>query len=134
MEYLLGSFAGIVAVMILASSLTIYQKQIAIKDKIAFVWLIITGSIHLFVEGYFGYYHETLQSDNFLIAQWWKEYSLSDSRYLSSDPFVLNMERITAVSNKSQYICIYNSIILTLLSFLSWHIRSVGDQEHICQL
>lgn len=32
-----------------------------------------------------------------LFGQLWKEYSLSDSRYLTSDPFVLCMETITAV-------------------------------------
>lgn len=31
-----------------------------------------------------------------LFGQLWKEYSLSDSRYLFSDPFVLCMETITA--------------------------------------
>jgi cholestenol delta-isomerase len=31
-------------------------------------------------------------------GQLWKEYSLADSRYLTSDPFVLCMETITAVS------------------------------------
>jgi cholestenol delta-isomerase len=30
-------------------------------------------------------------------AQLWKEYALSDSRYLFSDPFVLCMETWTAV-------------------------------------
>ena len=30
-------------------------------------------------------------------GQLWKEYSLSDSRYMTSDPFVLCMESITAV-------------------------------------
>lgn len=32
-----------------------------------------------------------------LFGQLWKEYALSDSRYLTSDPFVLCMETITAV-------------------------------------
>jgi cholestenol delta-isomerase len=98
MEYSLGIFAGIAIAVALISTLTINQKQnISKTNKIVFVWLIITGSIHLFVEGYFACFHETLQSDNSLIGQWWKEYSLSDSRYLSSDSFVLSMERITAV-------------------------------------
>jgi len=98
MEYSLGIFAVIAITVALISSLIIYQKQNVSKaNKIAFVWLIITGSIHVFVEGYFAYFHETLQSDNSLIGQWWKEYSLSDSRYLSSDSFVVNMERITAI-------------------------------------
>ena len=33
-----------------------------------------------------------------LFGQLWKEYALSDSRYLTSDPFVLCMETVTAVS------------------------------------
>lgn len=32
-----------------------------------------------------------------LFAQLWKEYALSDSRYLTSDPFVLSVEAITVV-------------------------------------
>lgn len=32
-----------------------------------------------------------------VFGQLWKEYSLSDSRYLTQDPFVLCMETITAV-------------------------------------
>lgn len=36
-----------------------------------------------------------------LFGQLWKEYSHSDSRYLTSDPFVLCMETITAVSTQS---------------------------------
>lgn len=33
-----------------------------------------------------------------LFGQLWKEYAMSDSRYLTSDPFVLCMETVTAVS------------------------------------
>lgn len=33
-----------------------------------------------------------------LFAQLWKEYALSDSRYLTSDPFMLCVESITVVS------------------------------------
>jgi cholestenol delta-isomerase len=33
-----------------------------------------------------------------LFGQLWKEYAFSDSRYLTSDPFVLCMETVTAVS------------------------------------
>ena len=34
-----------------------------------------------------------------LFGQLWKEYALSDSRYLTSDAFVLCMETVTAVSS-----------------------------------
>lgn len=36
---------------------------------------------------------------NDLFGQLWKEYAMSDSRYLTSEPFVLCMETITAVSH-----------------------------------
>jgi hypothetical protein len=74
------------------------------------------GSIHLFFEGtnqsdtvmpgamalmeeagYFAYNHTRMAGMNDFFGQCWKEYSLSDSRYLTSDPFVLCMETITAV-------------------------------------
>lgn len=32
-----------------------------------------------------------------LLGQLWKEYALSDSRYMTIEPFVLCMETITAV-------------------------------------
>ena len=37
-------------------------------------------------------------------GQLWKEYSLSDSRYLTSDPFVLCMETVTAVSSPTSQV------------------------------
>ena len=40
-----------------------------------------------------------------LFGQLWKEYALSDSRYLTSDPFVLCMETVTAV-------CLLSSTLL----------------------
>lgn len=36
-----------------------------------------------------------------LFGQLWKEYSLSDSRYLTSDAFLISMEAVTAVCSVS---------------------------------
>lgn len=47
--------------------------------------------------GYFALYAHDLPSRRTLLAQAWKEYSLSDSRYLTADTFVVCMETITAV-------------------------------------
>lgn len=47
--------------------------------------------------GYFVYNHEGLAGSRDLFAQLWKEYALSDSRYLTSDPFMLCVETITVV-------------------------------------
>lgn len=48
-----------------------------------------------FEPGYFVLNHATLAGSQSLPAQLWKEYALSDSRYLTSDPFTLCVEGIT---------------------------------------
>ena len=47
--------------------------------------------------GYFALNHTRMAGMSDFFGQLWKEYSLSDSRYLTSDPFVLCMETVTAV-------------------------------------
>ncbi|RFU30480.1 hypothetical protein B7463_g5845, partial [Scytalidium lignicola] len=66
------------------------------REKGAIWWFILSGSIHLFFEGYFSINHTRMASSQDLFGQLWKEYALSDSRYLTSDPFVLCMETVTA--------------------------------------
>ncbi|KAG0307200.1 hypothetical protein BGZ97_000474 [Linnemannia gamsii] len=94
---LLFSTFGAITVGSIALS---YQKRNStirgLGNQLTFLWFVMCGFIHLFLEGYFGIYHKTLAGDQHPLAQVWKEYSLSDSRYLSSDSFVLIMERITA--------------------------------------
>lgn len=53
------------------------------------------GTLHGFFEGYFVLNYATLGESQSLFAQLWKEYSLSDSRYLTGDPTVLCAEAIT---------------------------------------
>lgn len=43
-------------------------------------------------------YHDSLAGSQRLFAQLWKEYALSDSRYVTSDPFMLCIETLTVVS------------------------------------
>ncbi|PWI69278.1 hypothetical protein PCL_00925 [Purpureocillium lilacinum] len=66
------------------------------SDRLAFTWMCLTGFIHLFFEAHFVSNHKTLAADQSLWSQLWKEYSLSDSRYLTSDTFLLCMEAVTA--------------------------------------
>lgn len=51
--------------------------------------------------GYFALNHARMGGMQDFFGQLWKEYALSDSRYLTSDPFVLCMETVTAVSLES---------------------------------
>lgn len=67
----------------------------SITDKLQFLWFMLCGVIHLFLEGYFVFTYKTIAGDNNLFANIWKEYAKSDSRYMTGDPFVLVMEGIT---------------------------------------
>lgn len=59
-------------------------------------WWALCGCIHLFFEGYFSRNHVGIAGYTDLFGQLWKEYSLSDSRYLTQDPFLVIMESVTA--------------------------------------
>ncbi|OAL04719.1 Emopamil-binding protein [Phaeosphaeriaceae sp. SRC1lsM3a] len=65
-------------------------------DLATIMWFVLCGCIHSFFEGYFAYNFRTMGSMQDLFGQLWKEYSLSDSRYLTQDAFVLCMETVTA--------------------------------------
>ncbi|KAJ5965675.1 hypothetical protein N7481_012389 [Penicillium waksmanii] len=68
----------------------------SLADRVAFTWMCLTGWIHLFFEAHFVVNHAGLASGQSLFDQLWKEYSLSDSRYLTSDAFLVSMEAVTA--------------------------------------
>ncbi|KAF9203678.1 hypothetical protein BGZ49_006170 [Haplosporangium sp. Z 27] len=92
-------FSSFGAITVAAFALAYRRRDSNIKgiaNQLTFLWFFKCGFIHLILEGYFGIYHATLAGDQAPLGQVWKEYALSDSRYLSSDPFVLIMERITA--------------------------------------
>ncbi|KAI0186935.1 emopamil binding protein [Xylaria flabelliformis] len=61
------------------------------------LWFVLCGSIHLGLEGYFAFNAHDIARQSTILAQLWKEYSFSDSRYLTADSFVVCMETITAV-------------------------------------
>ncbi|CAG8598563.1 5338_t:CDS:2 [Acaulospora morrowiae] len=95
--FLLTCFFCAVSVVAILSLILIYHKKsVASLDKGYFIWFNITGCIHVFLEGYLSLFYGTIAEDNGIMSQLWKEYSLSDSRYLSSDPFVVIMESVTA--------------------------------------
>ncbi|KAI9650940.1 hypothetical protein NHQ30_000975 [Ciborinia camelliae] len=73
------------------------------------IW--IAGSIHIFFEGYFVYNHARMASMTDFFGQLWKEYALSDSRYMSSNSFLLTIETWTVV------FALYDSIMASAKSF-----------------
>ncbi|KAJ5038450.1 uncharacterized protein L3040_007309 [Drepanopeziza brunnea f. sp. 'multigermtubi'] len=98
MEMLLGIFTAGIATIILGTRFVVDRAHpmLPTKEKLAIWWFVISGTIHLFFEGYFSLNHRTMGPAQDLFGQLWKEYALSDSRYLTSDPFVLCMETVTA--------------------------------------
>ncbi|KAJ5800488.1 Emopamil-binding [Penicillium psychrosexuale] len=72
------------------------NPHITIAELSIVLWFTLCGSIHLILEGYYALNFATLPGSQQLLAQLWKEYSMSDSRYLTSHAFVMSMESVTA--------------------------------------
>ncbi|KAL2264217.1 hypothetical protein VTK26DRAFT_49 [Humicola hyalothermophila] len=97
---LLISFALGCAAVFLVTHLSLLRRspvKLSAADRLTVFWFALCGCIHLFFEGYYVAHFRSLAGLQTLFGQLWKEYSLSDSRYLTSDPFVLCMEAVTAV-------------------------------------
>lgn len=73
------------------------RPNLPTSELLTILWLVLSGCIHAFLEGYYVYNFRAMGGLQDLFGQLWKEYALSDSRYLTKDPFVLCMEVITAV-------------------------------------
>ncbi|KAJ2721508.1 hypothetical protein GGI07_003908 [Coemansia sp. Benny D115] len=96
----LGSGVAILGVL---SAILISRSRVTLsgKDKIIVVWMMICAGIHMVLEGYFSFNHGSLAGKSTALADLWREYAHSDSRYLTSDPFTVIMEGITAVFDGS---------------------------------
>ncbi|OJI98243.1 hypothetical protein ASPVEDRAFT_25140 [Aspergillus versicolor CBS 583.65] len=95
---LVSTFAA-TAVVVLATAKTLATKSnpnISIADLSKVLWASLCCPIHFVLEGYYASNFTTLQGSQHILAQLWKEYSLSDSRYLTSDGFMVIMESVTA--------------------------------------
>ncbi|KAH6702064.1 Emopamil binding protein-domain-containing protein [Leptodontidium sp. MPI-SDFR-AT-0119] len=109
MQVLLTIFVAMILAIVGGTKLWVdkVHPNLPSKEKAAIWWfvicrsfphvlIIVAGAIHLCFEGYFSVNHTRMAPAQDLFGQLWKEYALSDSRYLTSDPFVLCMETVTA--------------------------------------
>ncbi|KAJ5970410.1 Emopamil-binding [Penicillium vulpinum] len=95
----LVSTFGVTCIIVLTAAKTIatnVNPRITTPELSRVLWFTLCGCIHLILEGYYALNFATLPSSQHLLAQLWKEYSMSDSRYLTSHAFVMSMESITA--------------------------------------
>jgi len=96
---LIVTFAGLWA-LVLGPTLAVVRKSnpgLKVLDQGLILWFVLSGSIHMFFEGYFLYNHARMVTMQDFFGQLWKEYSKSDSRYMSSDPFLLVIEAWTFI-------------------------------------
>ncbi|KAK0646461.1 cholestenol delta-isomerase-like protein [Cercophora newfieldiana] len=94
---LINRFVGVITVhlgttLVLARAV---NRRLGWGEQAVFLWFMLCAFLHCFFEGYFILHHVALGSSQDLFAQLWKEYSLSDSRYMTSNPFMLCIETLT---------------------------------------
>ncbi|KAI0969418.1 Emopamil binding protein-domain-containing protein [Xylaria arbuscula] len=94
---LLAALAGTLGFTVLSAALVARKlnPRLGASGLAVFCWFLMNTCLHCVFEGYFVLNHATLASSQSLLAQLWKEYALSDSRYLTSDFFMLSVESIT---------------------------------------
>jgi cholestenol delta-isomerase len=95
---LVSTFAAMCAVIFFATYCVAQTARPALSfgGILTAFWFVLCGCIHLFFEGYFARNFRSMAAQVDLFGQLWKEYSLSDSRYLTADAFVVCMEAVTA--------------------------------------
>jgi cholestenol delta-isomerase len=96
------------------------------------LWFFTCGIIHSFVEGYFVYYNKSIASKDSFMANVWKEYAKSDSRYMTSDATVVMIEAITAylwgpLCFYTAYLCYKNNQMRHFLQVLIVFGQLYGD-------
>ena len=89
-------FFSVAAVVILAA--WSFAAKLPTPERTMAVWLVVSGLIHLIVEGTFILNPKFYQNsdDRMLLLEMWKEYSHADSRYALGDGFTTTMEAVTA--------------------------------------
>ncbi|GFO36735.1 3-beta-hydroxysteroid-delta(8),delta(7)-isomerase-like protein [Plakobranchus ocellatus] len=96
---ILTLFSSIVLIVaILAWIITGQRTQkFCLLRRLVLCWFMVCAFIHTVLEGYFAVYHASIAGHSTLLGEVWKEYSKGDSRYMTSDTFMVCMETITAV-------------------------------------
>ncbi|KAH7160003.1 Emopamil binding protein-domain-containing protein [Dactylonectria estremocensis] len=97
---LLPVFGGVIAAVVGSVLVQTAKSKVPLRrvDHFAAAWFALCGFLHVAFEGYYLYYRNQLPGMSTTFAQLWKEYALSDSRYLTNDAFTISVETITAIA------------------------------------
>ncbi|KAI0194191.1 Emopamil binding protein-domain-containing protein [Astrocystis sublimbata] len=128
---LLAALGGTLGFAVLSAALVArrYNPGLTASGLAVFCWFVMNACLHCVFEGYFVLNHETLASSQTLLAQLWKEYALSDSRYLSSDVFMLSVESITVFFWGP--LCLANAIATARSSPSRYALRIIACVAHL---
>ena len=120
---LLAFFASSFTLLAIALwwSLSKAASRLRPSDKAIAVWFVLTGVIHVVFEGYWVYNHDLIGEKQDVLGQLWKEYALSDSRYMTSDSFVLSAETVSSTG------------IGPLSLLTAWLVASRSSYRYQCQ-
>lgn len=96
---LIVAFFGVCVVLLGATyiAVTTQQPTLSYSERLTVMWFVLSGLIHVIFERHYVLNYWSLASKQTIMAQIWKEYSLSDSRYLTQDSFVLAVESAVVV-------------------------------------
>ncbi|KAJ2520486.1 hypothetical protein H4217_002012 [Coemansia sp. RSA 1939] len=95
-----------ITVLILAASRLYWTRHtnavsggggIPLPDRLAALWFVVCGALHTVFELYYIVHSATLAQERTLVADLWKEYALSDSRYVAATPMVRALESVTVL-------------------------------------
>ncbi|KAI5821310.1 putative EBP domain protein [Pyronema omphalodes] len=102
-EIILGAMGTISALVLLLGwrLMSLMNPTLTTRAKATASWFLYCGLLHIHFEGYFIRYRNSLASRSDVIGELWKEYALSDSRYLlgakAEGEFVVGIEALTVV-------------------------------------
>ncbi|ORZ37700.1 Emopamil binding protein-domain-containing protein [Catenaria anguillulae PL171] len=90
-----GGF-GLVCALVALFSFLVLGRNLPLFRRLIFVWCIVSGSIHMVLEGYFVVFWKDLAGLQTVLGMIWKEYAKCDSRYMWGERAVWTIEGITA--------------------------------------
>ncbi|XP_074646251.1 3-beta-hydroxysteroid-Delta(8),Delta(7)-isomerase-like [Tubulanus polymorphus] len=98
LEILVGFFVCVFVILVgtVFLSRRFAKRRLSTGQLLTVCWFTVCGFIHIILEGYFGLFNKTLAGSQCTLAQIWKEYAISDSRYVISDGMVVSIESFTA--------------------------------------
>lgn len=95
-DYLIAPFFAVISVVV--GILWLLTRHVATGQRLQLVWFVVSGLIHLCVEGPYILYPDfyTNADPNMFMLELWKEYSKADSRYATRDSLIVAIEACTA--------------------------------------